>query len=255
MKIWYIINILFIILIFQSCSLERWNPLPREEGGVETDESLVSEDDQENTGTDISSEEEDSNTTTSSGTYPSTSSSTSEDGTSDSNDSQETVTEFNWSRVLITEVVTDPQQDHSESTEANGVLFDGTPGTGTVGSSDEYVEIFNGTDASVDISSWNLNMIDGTDENQSLNDESWDTYFSNDGSLTEFGAGEFLVLGNPSGALNNSLTLELLSENGDIVDKLDVENANASDLSDESFYRLPNGEWTQGWATPGYFLE
>lgn len=163
------------------------------------------------------------------------------------------VNTFDWGRVLFTEVVTDPQQDHSESEGGNGVLFDVEAGTGTVGSTDEYVEIFNGTSETVDATLWTLSMSDGTDEEQSLGDEDWDVYSSSGGSLDTFGPGELIVLGNPKGAMNNTIELELLGEMGEAIDAVSVDDANASGLEDESYYRLPNGEWGNGPATPGYF--
>lgn len=162
---------------------------------------------------------------------------------------------FDWQQILITEVVPDPQQDHSESSVGNDVLFDEIPGTGTVSSSDEFIEIFNGTDETVDVSSWSLNMVDGTDVNQGLNDSEWDKYFSAGGSLEQLGSGEFLVLGDPEGTINNTVSLELLNEVGEVIDSVEIEDANAAGVDDESYYRGPDGEWLQGLASPGYFLE
>jgi hypothetical protein len=65
--------------------------------------------------------------------------------------SEETEESFDWQKVLITEVVPDPQQDHSESSAGDGILFNETPGTGSVSSSDEYIEIFNGTEESLNM--------------------------------------------------------------------------------------------------------
>jgi len=160
---------------------------------------------------------------------------------------------FDWARVLITELVTDPQQDHSESGEGNGILFDSTPGTGTIGSTDEYIEIFNGTEESLNISAWSLNMADGTDESQMLS-EGWDTYFSLGGDIDNISSGEFLVLGNPDGSMNNSISIELLDEAGEIVDFVDVKDANASGIEDEAYYRDSDGMWIQGEGSLGGFV-
>ena len=162
------------------------------------------------------------------------------------------VQSFDWARVLITEVVTDPQQDHSESKVGNGIKFDATPGTGTVSSSDEYIEIFNGTSDSVDMSQWSLNMIDGTDVLQDLSTAK-EGFYSAAGSLSDVGPGEFLVVGNPTGAINNSVTIELLNATDEIVDSIVIDDANATSTEDESYFLNENGEWTQGNVTPGYF--
>ncbi|MBF0106165.1 MAG: lamin tail domain-containing protein [Deltaproteobacteria bacterium] len=160
---------------------------------------------------------------------------------------------FDWERILITEIVTDPQQDHGESTPENGIPFDPFAGTGIIGTTDEYIEIFNGTEAAVDLSGWRVEMKDGTDETQALNDSAWSMYFSNDGKLDSFESGEFLVLGNPAGSINNSLLLELYDEQDQLVDSVDVQDANAEDLTDEAFYRGADGEWLSGPASPGGF--
>lgn len=260
--------LIFILFFSVSCGLERWEiemPSVEEDATEEVSSELsetssASADDAESgagadsSSGDSSSEDSSSGDLGSTGTYPSVPS-PENDSSGESGVESEVVNDFDWSRVLITEVVTDPQQDHGESTEANGIPFDAFIGTGTVGSSDEYVEIFNGTAETVDMSLWSLGMMDGTDEFQDLNDEDLVTFFSLDGKLEEVGAGEFLVLGNPSGAMNNSITLELLNESGEIVDSVNVDDANASDVNDEAYYRSPTGEWMQGWASPGYFLE
>lgn len=200
-----------------------------------------------------SSDENSTQTDSEEASYPQVS--TGEEAVSDDSSSQEAEPTFDWQNVLITEVVPDPQQDHSESTIGNDVLFDDEPGTGTVSSSDEYIEIFNGTEESVDVSSWSLNMVDGTDVNQALGDSEWDKYFSAGGSLEYLQAGEFVVLGDPEGTINNSVSLELLNELGEVIDSVEIDDANASGVDDEAYYRGPDGEWLQGLASPGYFLE
>src|SRR3989339_312661 len=153
----------------------------------------------------------------------------------DTEEESDQITEtFDWNRVLITEVVTDPQQDHNDSEGGNGVLFDDEPGSGTVGSTDEYIEIFNGTEESLDVSKWSLNMIDGTDVLQTLDSTLWDTHSSLDDIPLEFLPGELVVFGNPDGAINNTLTLELLDEAGNVVDAVDIEDANADSTENEA---------------------
>lgn len=159
--------------------------------------------------------------------------------------------EFDFSRVLITEVVTDPQQDHAESSSGNGVAFDAIPGTGSLGSTDEYVELYNGTSESLDLRGWQLTMTDGTDVTQALDDSSWSLFFSDGGTVDNFLAGEVLVLGNPKGDLKNTVQLDLTDEVGDLVETLSVEDANATGLDDES-YKLDNaGMWGMDEASPG----
>lgn len=144
---------------------------------------------------------------------------------------------FDWQRVLLTEIVTDPQQDHN--------------GSGNVSTSDEYVEIFNGTDFSLDISGWRLNMRDGTDESQVLDGSGADYFFIDGGNVTNFGSGELLLVVNPRGTMNNSIEMELIDEFGFVVDSVLVDDANASGVEDEAFFLDEAGVWGMGVATPG----
>lgn len=171
--------------------------------------------------------------------------------------SQNELESFTLNSVVISEVVADPQQDHNDSTGGNGIAFDDLPGEGTIGATDEYVELYNGSEAVVDLTSWQLVMEDGTDETQNLDEESWEeAHFSLGGSFSEFQVGEFLVLGNPEGAINNEVTLSLYDEAGSLVESLFIEDANASGLEDEAYsLDFETGYWAQDEASPGYFLD
>lgn len=160
---------------------------------------------------------------------------------------------FDFNRLLITEVVTDPQQDHGESGLGNGIKFDGIPGTGSVGSTDEYVEIYNGTGESLNLAGWSLSMRDGTDVEESLGDTGWTKFFSAGGSLENFLSGEVLVLGNPNGDMKNAIALELTDEAGQSVQSVYADDANAESVFDESFRLNELGTWEMGPATPGEF--
>ncbi len=246
--------ILSLCVLMVSCTLDRWQN-PTGETGVQASESEVAEEEQ--TEADVSDVSDQSDQSDQSGTtdegitgiYPST-------GTA-LIDTTETATEaaadFDWARVLITEIVTDPQQDFSDSAEGDGIGFNSVVGTGTISTTDEYVEIFNGTPDVLDVSQWTLNMLDGSDESQLLSDESLTTFFDLGGSVASLGAGEFAVLGNPAGSLNNTITVELYNELNELVDSVDVDDANATGLEDEAFTRLPDGTWGLTVATPGDF--
>lgn len=160
---------------------------------------------------------------------------------------------FDFEQVLITEIVTDPQQDHGESTFGNGIAFDGVVGTGTIGSTDEYFEIYNGTPESVDLTGWNVTMIDGSDVTESVDDPAWAKFFSAGGSLENFLSGEILVLGNPAGDMKNTIQIELTDQTGQVVHSVYADDANASGTTDESFGLDEAGNWSMGAATPGKF--
>lgn len=147
---------------------------------------------------------------------------------------------FDWQRVLITEVVTDPQQDHN--------------GSGNTSASDEYVEIFNGTSVALDVSGWRLDMLDGSDESMMLDGSSGEFYFSEGGDFSQFQSGEVMVVGNPAGTINNSTQLDLLDEFGVVVDSVVIEDANATGLIDEAYFLDEEGDWQQGFATPGELM-
>lgn len=158
--------------------------------------------------------------------------------------------EFDWQRILITEVVTDPQQDHSDTT---GTAFDSFPGTGAVTATDEFVEIYNGTAVALDVSGWRLGMLDGSNESLTLGNSSA-TYFSGtSNTISDFGPGEIMVVGNPPGSMNNNLSLELFDENGALVDSVQIEDGNALDFSDEARFLSEDGNWLSGQSSPGYF--
>lgn len=159
--------------------------------------------------------------------------------------------EFDFNRVLISEVVTDPQQDHAESSGGNGIIFDPIAGSGSIGTTDEYVEIYNGTSESVDLRGWQLTMIDGTDVTQALDDSSWSLFFSDGGTVENFISGEVLVLGNPKGDLKNTIGLDLTDLSGGVVDSIDIEDANATNLEDEAYELDDAGLWEMDEASPG----
>jgi hypothetical protein len=177
--------------------------------------------------------------------------------------------------VLINEVVTDPQQDWNDSTGGNGIPFDTTPGNGTVSSSDEWIELLNVTECSLDLTGWSLVMSDTSPATQVLGEGNAVLRFSNGGSLTDFRPGERLVIGNPKGALNNDVYIELRDATGRRVDDVEIgddpehdgpdgapqfgQDGNATTAYNEAVARVPDGvdtdddiaDFTKGWATIG----
>src|SRR3989338_11628197 len=90
--------------------------------------------------------------------------------------------------VMINEFTTDPQSDWD--------------GSGSVGSSDEFIELFNNGIGSVNITGWNLSLIDTTPVTQTLS-----------GSILP---GEYFVIINPTGTQNNDGQLVLKNSAGTI---------------------------------------
>lgn len=153
--------------------------------------------------------------------------------------------------LTISEVVTDPQRDWNDTTGGNGTPFDNISGTGTIGSTDEWVEIVNDSPDATDISGFSLAMTDGTDETEIFSAPRGIPLFSEGGAIENFGAGEILVIGNPPGDLKNSVTLTLFDAAGTLVDEVIVENGDAHTITDESF-QINDDEWMMGEATPGF---
>ena len=164
--------------------------------------------------------------------------------------------------IIINEVVTDPQQDWSDSSGGNGVGFDAFPGAGTIGDTDEWVELRNTGTGPVNLQAgngWTLTITDsGTDLLNFLTPGSAVLVFSNGGSLTDFKPGEYLVIGNPPGAMNNDVYLSLRAPSGSLVGDVEIgndpegdgsgdgapdggtSNGNANGITDEAVARWPN---------------
>jgi hypothetical protein len=143
--------------------------------------------------------------------------------------------------LLVTEAVTDPQADHSESSGGNGTPWDGFPGGGTVSEVDEFVEIFNASQGTVDLASYRLDFLDSSPSSFTFGTSSGALRFSNGSSLGALLAGGFVVLGNPPGSLNNGVTIELLDPRGGLVDRMTIADGGASGPADEAVARRFDG--------------
>lgn len=199
--------------------------------------------------------DEDASSSSSTGDNSTSGSSTSDSSTSEISDSS--ITESTASTPLFqdvhfTEVVTDPQQDWNDTSGGDGISFNAVPGNDTIGSTDEWLEIKNDRSEAVDLTHWNLEMIDGTDESLIFGESSATFSFSDGGNLSYFQPGEFLIIGNPEGDMKNTLTLNLLDDQSDLVDSLSIDDANADGTEDESYQVESDGTWSLGEATIGF---
>jgi hypothetical protein len=146
---------------------------------------------------------------------------------------------------VINEIVADPQRDWNDTAGAT-TPFDGTPGTGTVSGADEWIELFNASGAIVDLSGWTLVMTDGTPATEPIGTGEAVLSFSAGGALAAFQANEYLVIGNPKGDLNNTVTVELRDATGRLVDRLALggdgggPSGNATGSDDEAIARVPD---------------
>ncbi len=163
--------------------------------------------------------------------------------------------------LVINEVVVDPQQDWDDSSGGNGIPFDDNPGTSEegIGSEDEWIEIYNGSDSPVNLTGYRLLMIDGSDATETIGDGADGVEVYSPGS----GGGllqpdDFLVIGNPAGTMNLAVFIQLIDNNGSIVDQVEIgedpagdgqgdcapapgQNGDATGIYDESVARCPNG--------------
>ena len=144
--------------------------------------------------------------------------------------------------ILVTELVTDPQADHSENSGGNGTPFDLEPGDGTVSSVDEFVELYNAGNDAVDLTGFSIEFRDTTPGSFLFGTSSGILRFSDGSSLEALEAGAFVLLGNPPGSINNRVTIDVRDALGELIDSFDVEDGNALSTADESVFRVWTGE-------------
>lgn len=150
--------------------------------------------------------------------------------------------------LLITEVIVDPQLDHSESAGGNGVPYDEIPGSGTVSTVDEYVELFNASSTAVDLRGYSLDFLDTSPSRYVFGESASGIVlrFTKGSGLDALAPGGYVVLGNPPGSLNNDVTIELRAPGGALVDLLDVVGGGASGPQDEAVARRFSGSYVPG---------
>ena len=168
--------------------------------------------------------------------------------------------------VVITEVVTDPQSDWSDSTNGGsaGLPFDVTPGVGVIDVGDEYIEITNVGAVPVSLNSMTLDMTDTSPEAYligSLLGGVVESY-SVGANAFFFPAGAVLVIGDPTGDLEDDVFVELKSTVVVTVNDVEVgdtgeagdgapnvgANGASTGIADESIHRVP-GSFTGDDAT------
>jgi len=142
----------------------------------------------------------------------------------------------------ITELVTDPQADHSESAGGNGTPFDLIPGSGSITPSDEFIELRHDGPQTLDLTGHTLEFFDSSPSRYTFGVSTVGTLrFSPGSTLTSLLSGAFVLLGNPPGSLNNTIEILLRDPDGTILDHWDVTNevsGNASNAEDEALVRV-----------------
>jgi hypothetical protein len=144
--------------------------------------------------------------------------------------------------VLITEVVTDPKMDHSESSGGNMVPYDELPGDGTVSSVDEFLEIYNPGPTPVDLTGYRIEFNDSTPATFVFGTSSGVLRYSPGSSLTSLQAFGYALLGNPPGAMNNQVTIKLFDASNTLVDTVVIKDGRSTGAAGESVARV----WRHG---------
>ena len=147
--------------------------------------------------------------------------------------------------VVINEIVTDPQQDWS----TNG--FNGTNGGDVIDTDDEWIELYI-TTAGINLTGWTIQLNDGTNVSGELTTTGSGIFgttrytSSSSGSFLSTAVGDYLVLGNPTGDMDDIIQVTLLDATGTTIDQVQfgsggAPSGTATTEADESVSRLPNG--------------
>jgi hypothetical protein len=148
--------------------------------------------------------------------------------------------------LRITEAVVDPQADHSESAGGNGAKYDPIPGTGTISSVDELVELGNLGCETLSLTGYTLQFADSSPTSFEFGKDKGLLLFSEKSSLDSLLPGGFVLLGNPPGALNNSISIHLRSPDGELIDTLKIRKGAATSIDNEAIHR----GWIGGGLSP-----
>ncbi|MBN1296871.1 Ig-like domain-containing protein [bacterium] len=161
--------------------------------------------------------------------------------------------------IVINEVVVDPQQDWNDTEGGDGNPFNGVPGSGSITTSDEWIELFNASGQTIDLNGWTLEMTDTTPETHLIGGGSGtEVFFPATATVTSFTPGAYLVIGNPTGSNNMECYFALRDANGNLVDDVEIgddpendgegdgapepgEDGNADSVANEAVARVPNG--------------
>ena len=160
--------------------------------------------------------------------------------------------------VVINEAVVDPQQDWSDSEGGDGIAFNNTPGTGSITTSDEWIELYNASNQSLDITNWKLEMVDTSPETHVIGSGSGtEVYYPASSTSSNFQPGSYLIIGNPVGSNNNSCYFILKDAQDRVIDDVEIgddlegdgegdgapeagEDGGATGVNDEAIARSPN---------------
>lgn len=161
--------------------------------------------------------------------------------------------------LCISEVVTDPQSDWSDSTGQAGQDFDATPGPGpaTPGDPDnEYIEIRNTSNRFLTLAGVVLRMSDSALAFHQFGLGSSLEHYSLNSNAFVFRPGAVVVIGNPVGELDDDVFLELFSPGGALITDLEIGGnfASTNFEADDDHDGLVNEDGPDGLDEDGDFL-
>jgi len=134
--------------------------------------------------------------------------------------------------LQINEVVCNPRQDWKGENAGTG-YFSGTPGTGDVGSEDEWIELVSALPMNTNLQNYTLtayagpNNISSTRSVQRLGASSAATLtkvrvFPSTSSLFSVDPGDLIVIGDPPGSLFSDIYIEVRNDNGVLLDYVEI---------------------------------
>ncbi|OGR09514.1 MAG: hypothetical protein A2341_01765 [Deltaproteobacteria bacterium RIFOXYB12_FULL_58_9] len=129
-------------------------------------------------------------------------------GSSGTSTDNATVNAASCVSLVINEVVTLPQQDWNDSSGGGAAAFSGTAGTGTVGTDDEWIEIYNNGSCAVDLDGtasdgdgYLLHILAGSGYTYEFGvSDGQVLVFSGTSTVDNFQVGDYLIIGDPAGS-------------------------------------------------------
>lgn len=119
--------------------------------------------------------------------------------------------------IWINEVVVMPRHDWSDG---GGTPYDATPGNGPISSQDQFVELINAGERTLDLTGWTIELIDSDPSTTTLGVEN--VVLSEGATLRAFAPGDLLVIGDPAGFASTDVHVVLRDDDGQLVDDVEI---------------------------------
>lgn len=126
-------------------------------------------------------------------------------------------------KLVINEVVLSPTHDWSGAAPA----YVGTPGAGAIGSDDEYIELWNAGDTTLDLTNYVIRIKD-IESKDTLLGANGTLAFSPGSTLQAVLPNGYVVVGNPTGTSASDAFITLRMPDGTIIDDVEIGGLTAS---------------------------